>query len=389
LARRDGAPVGVEDEDPAGADPVGVLELALEAAAGEVDLDRDPRVAQFGRQRHRPLPLARVGDGDEGVAPLPRHLFVQRQQDPLDPGGEPDRGGRRPAELLDQAVVAAAAADLRLRPEPVADEGEDRPRVVVEAADQVRVDDVGDAGGVEQRPHLGEVLGVLPLQPLDDRRRARHHAPRPLIVGVEGAQRVDVDPLAHVPGELALVRVQVRFQVLQVGAPRLERAEAAEPQLHARHAQLAQQVGEEHDHLGVGERRVGADALDPELVELAVAAGLRSLVAEERPEVVELHRLRQFLHPMLKVGATDRGGPLRPQGQAAPTLVLADDVGGPADAALEEVGVLEGGRRDRLVAGAGEDGRRCGFEPAPGAGGLGEDVEGPARGLELARHGAS
>ena len=46
--------------DAAGADPVGVLELALEAAAGEVDLGREAGVAQLDRQRHRPL---RAGSG--------------------------------------------------------------------------------------------------------------------------------------------------------------------------------------------------------------------------------------------------------------------------------------------------------------------------------------
>ena len=60
--------VGLEDEDAAGADPVGVLELALEAAAGEVELGREAGVAQLDGQRHRPLALARVGDRDEGVA---------------------------------------------------------------------------------------------------------------------------------------------------------------------------------------------------------------------------------------------------------------------------------------------------------------------------------
>ena len=123
----------------------------------------------------------------------------------------------------------------------------------------------------------------------------------------------------------------------------------------------------------------------PELVELAVAAGLRALVAEERAEVGELHRLRQFVHPVLEVGAADRGRPLRPQGEAALALVLegehllADDVGRLADAALEQVGVLEDRRRDRLVAGAGEDLGGGAFQPRPRARLLGQDVEGPAR----------
>ena len=163
--------------DAAGADPVGVLELALEAAPGEVDLGREPGVAQLDRQRHRPLaagPSSAIAT--KASRPAASLLLVERQQDPLDPGRPADRRRRRPAELLDQAVVAAAAADLRLGAERVADEGEDRPRVVVEAADQGRVDLVGDPGRVEQRPHLGEVLGVLALERA---RRSSARSPSP------------------------------------------------------------------------------------------------------------------------------------------------------------------------------------------------------------------
>ena len=189
------------------------------------------------------------------------------------------------------------------------------------------------------------------------------------------------------------MRVQVRLQLLQVGGARVERAEAPQPQHHPGHAELPEQVAEQHDHLGVGERRGGPDRLDPELVELAVAPRLRALVAEERPDVGELHRLRQFVHPVLEVGAADRRRPLRPQGQAALALVLegehllADDVGRFADPAFEELGVLEGRRLDRLVAGALRRSRpRRACEPRPRAGLRGEHVEGAAGCLELACH---
>src|SRR4051794_27171973 len=67
--------VALEDDDALGADPVGVLELALEAAPGKVDLDREPGRPHLSRQGHRPAPLARVDDGDERIAlALPRLL---------------------------------------------------------------------------------------------------------------------------------------------------------------------------------------------------------------------------------------------------------------------------------------------------------------------------
>ena len=58
-----------------------------------------------------------------------------------------------------------------------------------------------------------------------------------------------------------------------------------------------------------------ADRLDVPLPELAVAAGLRPVVAEHRPEQRQPHRLRPGLHAVLDVGADDarrRLGPERP-----------------------------------------------------------------------------
>ena len=72
----------------------------------------------------------------------PRSLFGRpgRQQDALDAGRPADAGRRRAAELLDQAVVAPAAAERRLRAEPLGLELEHRARVVVEPAHERRVD---------------------------------------------------------------------------------------------------------------------------------------------------------------------------------------------------------------------------------------------------------
>ncbi len=73
----------------------------------------------------------------------------QGQHDPLDARPEADAGGGRPAQGLDQAVVAAAAADGALGPQVVAGELEDGHRVVVEAAHEGRVLLVGDPQPVE------------------------------------------------------------------------------------------------------------------------------------------------------------------------------------------------------------------------------------------------
>ena len=85
----------------------------------------------------------------------------QREDEPVDADPEPDAGRRPAAEQLDQTVVAAAAADrllLALAPGDV--ELERGPRVVVEAADEPRLEPVRDTERVEVRPDAGEVLGA-------------------------------------------------------------------------------------------------------------------------------------------------------------------------------------------------------------------------------------
>ncbi len=86
---------------------------------------------------------------------------VAGQHDPLDAGRPAHARRGRPAELLDEAVIASTAADTALRAERVGGELEHGPGVVVETAHERRVELVGDAGDVEQLADLREVLGVL------------------------------------------------------------------------------------------------------------------------------------------------------------------------------------------------------------------------------------
>ena len=128
----------------------------------------------------------------------------------------------------------------------------------------------------------------------------------------------------------------------------------------------------ELDDLGVDGRPGIADRLDVELPELAVAAGLRPVVAEHRSGLGQLDRLRPGLHPVLDVGARDarrrlwserpRLAFLGPWGEAEELLL--DDVGDLADAALEDLDQLEQRRLDPAIAVAGGE---VGGQHAPAA----------------------
>ena len=101
-------------------------------------------------------------------------LLLEREQHPVEPEPEPDPRRRLAAEQLDEPVVAAAAAErllLALAARGV--ELERGPRVVVEAADEARLEPVRDAQRVEVRPDAREVLGAGVAQPVGDPRRAR------------------------------------------------------------------------------------------------------------------------------------------------------------------------------------------------------------------------
>ena len=126
-----------------------------------------------------------LGDGREHA------LVVARQQRAIDAEGEADARRRRPAQRLDEAVVAAAATERVLRRvERAAGELERGAQVVVEAAHEPGLDDVRDAEGVEAVAHGGEVLGRLLAPEVGDLRRGGDQRGVLRALGVEDAQRV-------------------------------------------------------------------------------------------------------------------------------------------------------------------------------------------------------
>ena len=121
----------------------GLGQLALERAARVVGVaPRRPRAAQLGepaRTSRRGARLARARRRRRcrrlgASTPASSSAISSRSM----PGAEADAGRRRPADLLDEAVVAAAAGDGRVLVLHRPDELPGRARVVVEAADERR-----------------------------------------------------------------------------------------------------------------------------------------------------------------------------------------------------------------------------------------------------------
>ena len=197
---------------------------------------------------------------------------------PLEPGAEADAGRRRAADLLGQAVVAAAARDRDLGASPAALQLPGGARVVVEAAHQrrhrARRRRRARRGGARtsakwaaQSSHRWSVMRGASASTAWQRR----------VLAVEHAQRVGLAPLAALVVEL----VDAGVDELDEQLPRRPGRQVASPiefssQLELRHAAQPVPAVLQRDHLGV-DRRVGrADHLDAELVVLAGAAALRA-----------------------------------------------------------------------------------------------------------------
>ena len=184
--------------------------------------------------------------------------------------------------------------------------------------------------------------------------------------------------------------LEVGRQLGDVRRPADAIADRIQVDLDAREPGVAVEAHPELDDLGVDRRPRVADRLDVELRELAVAPGLRAVVAEHRPDLDELHRLRPGLHPVLDVGADDARGRFRPERprlavlgpRREPEELLLDDVGDLADPALEDVGQLEQRRVDAPIAVAGGEVRGEALEARPGRGLGRQQVARPAGRLE-------
>ncbi len=213
--------------------------MRLQAAPAQVALAAQPGGAQPLEQRQQLQAQVVVEHRDVAVE---RRLALgalerlERQHDPLDAGAEADARGGRPAERLDQAVVAPAPAHGALGAQVVAGELEDGHRVVVEAAHEGRSPPRRRSPGASRasstRSRWAWAAG--------ERWSSSFGAPA-MTSATRGSlvsnrrSGLSAHALARVLVERLEVPLEVVHQQLAVGPAALGVAHAAEPQAHARH----------------------------------------------------------------------------------------------------------------------------------------------------------
>ena len=145
-----------------------------------------------------------------------------------------------------------------------------------------------------------------------------------------------------------------QFPILRTAAIVAQRGELQPEPVQAQRPEAG--VGN-RDHLGVQGGVVDSDRLHTDLLQLAIATGLRTLVAEERTRVTQFHRQRTTVQAVLDHRAHHPGGALGPQRHRAVTAIgervhlLGHHVGRFTDTAGEQRGVFEYGQLDIAVTG--------------------------------------
>ena len=274
-ARRIAAPSARTTTSVARAGAAALRQLSLHRAAGEVHVGASPARRSSCRSAARRAGSApsTTTKTSSGAAATTMPSFSSASSSRSMPGAEPDPGRRRTADLLDEPVVAPAAADRRVRVLVRPDELERGARVVVEPAHERRIERRTARRAGRGAPHLVEVRATLVAERVADLRRVgerRAHVPdssrrRPAAGSSRACARASSSSSVD-------VRVEPRVQPLDVGRPAGGVADRVQPQLPLRHAEPPQQLVVELDHLGVDRRVGGADRLDRELPVLAVAA---------------------------------------------------------------------------------------------------------------------
>jgi len=153
------------------------------------------------------------------------------------------------------------------------------------------------------------------------------------------------------------VRGEVRDQRSTIRVARGHVAQRVDLEHHAAcNAERVQDLCAASDDLGIRQRFGGAQDLHADLVELPVATLLRPLVAEHRAGIEHLARQVGLREAVGDQRATNPCGVLRPQSDAVAAAILEGvhllrhDIGGIAERAGENAGVLEDRRRPFLGA---------------------------------------
>ncbi len=367
--------IGTEHDHHTRTDLVSKLELAFEAAPLVIHLGRHPRIATPLHQTKRSCSGIGINAGNkqrrsrDARKRMPQPLKSQLAT--LIAKGKTKAGCIATADLGSKLVVTATAADSVLGATRVCLHLEHGAGVVVKTTNERAVLDIGNTCGVKEGLDRSVVLPTIVAQIVGDARGLLHDVGAPLVFTIKGTKRIDVHA-----GQTRLA--QLAFMFGHVGTDRLAILRTAMLAPHGveqqrdsviRDADFAIEAHQHDDGLGVDGRLFCAKALHTNLIELAIATRLGTLSTKHRTCIHQFRRGGTLGNKVVfHDGTNHTRGSLRTQRETAFALdmataeqraevlagqggehLLGNHVGCLADAADEQVGLLDDRRHNRLV----------------------------------------
>src|SRR5262249_43057555 len=145
--------------------------------------------------------------------------------------------------------------------------------------------------------------------------------PAALHLAVEDAERIPLQATVAVGAEPGEMRRAERTQPLAIYRPAHRITDRVELEMRIPRTHVVEVAGEHHEQLGVDERIVPPEGLDPDLMELAIPSTLRTLATEHRPAIVEARGRIPLREPALEIRAHDPGGRLGAERQRRPVTI--------------------------------------------------------------------
>ncbi len=187
--------------------------------------------------------------------------------------------------MFDQPVIAPAAEHRALRAEPVGDEFERGVAIIIHSAHEPRGAGPFDARRIEPGRDRAEEIFRLARQKIVDHRGGLDMRPVARILAVEDAQRIARQAVLAVFRKRALHALEMLHQRVAPGIAARAIAERIElerdaPIVFGANAEFVEQLVRHHQQFDIGLRFARADDLGIDLVELAIAPLLRTLVTK-------------------------------------------------------------------------------------------------------------
>src|SRR5690606_16986976 len=152
------------------------------------------------------------------------------------------------AQLLNQAVVAAAGTDSTLGAETIGNPFENRQAVVVQPAHQTRVDHIGYTGSIQQAAQALEVCAGIIAQIIGQFRCIHQQRLGIRVLAVEYPQRIGFQSPLAVLVQLVEASPQIGHQIISVASAVFAGAQTVQLQAHRLgQAQALPQTPAEHD----------------------------------------------------------------------------------------------------------------------------------------------